>query len=69
MQEWNTQLGKLILSAYQVFLKLFNCIAGREFQIFRFLSKKKCFISFDLKRLSMILKPLLWIEVMRSLAT
>ena len=32
---------------------------GRKFQILMLLFKKKCFASFDLKHLPMILKPLL----------
>ena len=36
---------------------------GREFQTFTILLKKKCFTSFDLKRLPMILKPLLRLEL------
>ena len=37
---------------------LLTIYAWREFQIFTILLKKKCFGSFDLKRLPMILKPL-----------
>ena len=46
---------------------LFTICAGREFQTFTILLKKKCFASFDLKRLPMILKPLLRVVLVRSL--
>ena len=38
---------------------LLTICAGREFQTFKMLLKKKYFASFDLKRLPMILKPLI----------
>ena len=43
--------------------------AGKEFQTFTILLKKKCFASFDLKSLPMILKPLLRVVLVRSVIT
>ena len=47
---------------------LLTICAGTEFQIFTILLKKKYFASFDLKSLSMILKPFLRLVLVRSVA-
>ena len=71
--EWNNQVDKLMLSAYQVFflidsiVLLLTICTDREFQIFTILLQKKCFSSFILKRLPMILKPLLRVVFVRSI--
>ena len=54
---------------YDSLLLLLTVCAGREFQIFTILLTKKCFASFDLKRLPMILKPLLRVVLVRSVVT
>ena len=48
---------------------LLTICAGREFQTFTILLKKKCFASFDLKRLPMIFKLLLHVVLVRSVVT
>ena len=54
MQELNTQFSEQMLSAYlfffnyQIVLQITIC-AGKEFQTFTILLKKKCFALFDVR--------------------